>query len=93
MHIYLALEKSTPFGVELRVALSTTYKEHSPRALITVGLLDASSAGLPIYMALINLLAADFTGPKMYRSIKLQIKSLVVVLLGTGGMFFMAKWA
>nr|GMD72197.1 flowering-promoting factor 1-like protein 3 [Ipomoea batatas] len=68
--------QSTPFGIELRIALSTAYKEHSPR----VGLLDASSAGL-------QSSCCRFHSPKMYRSIKLQIKSLVVVLLGTGGCF------
>lgn len=84
---------TTPFGIALGMALSTTYKENSPRALITVGLLNASSAGLLIYMALVDLLAADFMGPKLQSSIKLQIKSYIAVLLGAGGMSVMAKWA
>nr|GMD09529.1 fe(2+) transport protein 1-like [Ipomoea batatas] len=84
---------TTPFGIALGIALSTTYRENSPRALITVGLLNASSAGLLIYMALVDLLAADFMGSKMQGSIKLQIKSLAAVLLGAGGMSLMAKWA
>ncbi|GFP84190.1 fe(2+) transport protein 1 [Phtheirospermum japonicum] len=84
---------TTPFGIALGMALSTTYKENSPRSLITVGLLNASSAGLLIYMALVDLLAADFMGPKLQGSVKLQIKSYVAVLLGAGGMSLMAKWA
>ncbi|KAJ9549241.1 hypothetical protein OSB04_021784 [Centaurea solstitialis] len=84
---------TTPFGIALGIALSKTYKENSPSALITVGLLNASSAGLLIYMALVDLLAADFMGPKLQGSIKLQIKSYVAVLLGAGGMSLMAKWA
>lgn len=84
---------TTPFGIALGIALSSTYRENSPRALITVGLLNASSAGLLIYMALVDLLAADFMGSKMQGSIKLQIKSLAAVLLGAGGMSLMAKWA
>ncbi|KAF5472889.1 hypothetical protein F2P56_009555 [Juglans regia] len=84
---------TTPFGIGLGMALSKTYKENSPNALITVGLLNASSAGLLIYMALVDLLAADFMGPKMQANIKLQIKSYVAVLLGAGGMSVMAKWA
>ncbi|KAL2494057.1 putative zinc transporter 10 [Forsythia ovata] len=75
---------TTPFGIALGMALSTTYKENSPRALITVGLLNASSAGLLVYMALVDLLAADFMGPKLQGSIKLQIKSYIAVLLGAG---------
>ncbi|CAA2991543.1 probable zinc transporter 10 [Olea europaea subsp. europaea] len=84
---------TTPFGIALGMALSTTYKENSPRALVTVGLLNASSAGLLVYMALVDLLAADFMGPKLQGSIRLQIKSYIAVLLGAGGMSLMAKWA
>ncbi|KZV21659.1 putative zinc transporter 10-like [Dorcoceras hygrometricum] len=84
---------TTPFGIALGMGLSSTYKENSPRSLITVGLLNASSAGLLIYMALVDLLAADFMGPKLQASIKLQIKSYAAVLLGAGGMSLMAKWA
>ncbi|OIS99393.1 PREDICTED: probable zinc transporter 10 [Nicotiana attenuata] len=84
---------TTPFGIALGIALSSTYEENSPRALITVGLLNASSAGLLIYMALVDLLAADFMGDKLQGSIKLQIKSYMAVLLGAGGMSLMAKWA
>ena len=84
---------TTPFGIALGIALSKTYKENSPTSLISVGLLNASSAGLLIYMALVDLLSADFMGPKLQGSIKLQIKSFVAVLLGAGGMSVMAKWA
>ncbi|KAL8507404.1 hypothetical protein ACS0TY_018090 [Phlomoides rotata] len=84
---------TTPFGIALGIALASTYKENSPRALITVGLLNASSAGLLIYMALVDLLAADFMGSKLQANLKLQIKSFMAVLLGAGGMSLMAKWA
>ncbi|CAN7056036.1 hypothetical protein Bca4012_092995 [Brassica carinata] len=83
---------TTPFGVVLGMALSKTYKENGPDSLITVGLLNASSSGLLIYMALVDLLAADFMGQKMQRSIKLQLKSYAAVLLGAGGMAVLAKW-
>ncbi|KAF5189540.1 Zinc transporter [Thalictrum thalictroides] len=84
---------TTPFGIVLGSALSNVYKENSPDSLITVGLLNASSAGLLIYMALVDLLAADFMGPKLQGSIKLQLKSYAAVLLGAGSMSLMAKWA
>ncbi|KAK9135499.1 hypothetical protein Syun_014829 [Stephania yunnanensis] len=71
-----------PFGIALGIALSSVYKENSPSSLITVGLLNASSAGLLIYMALVDLLSANFMGPKLQGSIKLQIKAYIVVLLG-----------
>ncbi|OMO70452.1 Zinc/iron permease [Corchorus capsularis] len=84
---------TTPFGIAMGMALSRTYKDNSPTALITVGLLNASSSGLLIYMALVDLLSAEFMGPKLQGSIKLQIKSYVAALLGAGGMSVMAIWA
>ncbi|TMW98193.1 hypothetical protein EJD97_004384, partial [Solanum chilense] len=84
---------SIVIGISLVIALSNTYQENSPRALIIVGLLNASSAALLIYMALVDLLAADFMGDKLQGSVTLQIKSCMAVLLGAGGMSLMAKWA
>ncbi|KAG5383439.1 hypothetical protein IGI04_034909 [Brassica rapa subsp. trilocularis] len=69
------------------------YRDNSPAALITVGLFNACSAGLLIYMALVNLLAAEFMGPKLQGSIKLQIKCFFAALLGCGGMSILAKRA
>lgn len=84
---------TTPFGIAIGIALSNIDKENSPNALITLGLLSASSAGLLLYMALVDLLAADFMGAKMQSSIKLQMKPCIAVLLGAVRMSFMAKWA
>ncbi|GJS87122.1 probable zinc transporter 10 [Tanacetum coccineum] len=61
-HWFFFFSITTPFGIALGIALSKTYKENSPSALITVGLLNASSAGLLINMALVDLLSADFMG-------------------------------
>ncbi|CAM8924482.1 unnamed protein product [Rhodiola kirilowii] len=84
---------TTPLGIAIGLGMSSSYKEDSPSSLITVGLLNASSAGLLIYMALVDLLAADFLGVKLQGSIKLQFKSYVAVFLGAGGMSLMAVWA
>ncbi|KAK4564230.1 hypothetical protein RGQ29_006346 [Quercus rubra] len=81
---------TTPFGVAIGIALSKTYKENSTSALITVGLLNASSTGLLIYMALVDLLSPDFMAPKLQASIKLQIKCFMAVLFGAGGMSLVA---
>ncbi|KAL6975921.1 Fe(2+) transport protein 1 [Sarracenia purpurea var. burkii] len=84
---------TTPFGITIGMAVSNTYRDNSPTALIAVGILNASSAGLLIYMALVDLLSVDFMGPKLQGSVKLQVKSFVAVLLGAGGMSVMALWA
>uniref|UniRef100_A0A453QP94 Fe(2+) transport protein 1 n=3 Tax=Aegilops tauschii TaxID=37682 RepID=A0A453QP94_AEGTS len=82
-----------PFGVALGLALTKVYRDNSPTALIVVGLLNAASAGLLHYMALVELLAADFLGPKLQGSVRLQLVCLAAVLLGAGAMSLMAKWA
>lgn len=84
---------TTPFGIALGIALSSVYKDNSPTALITVGLLNACSAGLLIYMALVDLLAAEFMGSMLQGSVKLQLNCFGAALLGCGGMSVLAKWA
>lgn len=84
---------TTPLGIALGIGLSNVYSENSPTSLIVVGLLDACSAGLLNYMALVDLLAAEFMGPKLQASVKLQIWAYVAVLLGAGAMSLMAMWA
>ena len=84
---------TTPFGIALGIALSHIYSDDSPTALIVVGLLNAASAGLLNYMALVDLLAADFMGAKLQANVKLQMLSYIAVLFGAGGMSVMAIWA
>ncbi|BAF12767.1 fe(2+) transport protein 1 precursor [Oryza sativa Japonica Group] len=84
---------TTPFGIALGLALTRVYRDNSPTALIVVGLLNAASAGLLHYMALVELLAADFMGPKLQGNVRLQLAAFLAVLLGAGGMSVMAKWA
>ncbi|MBA0842860.1 hypothetical protein Goarm_000099, partial [Gossypium armourianum] len=69
----LFFSATTPLGIVLGIGLSKVYSETSPTSLIVVGLLNASSAGLLNYMALVDLLAADFLGPKLQTNMKLQI--------------------
>jgi zinc transporter 1/2/3 len=73
---------TTPFGSALGIALTKTYKENSSSALVTVGILNASSAGILIYMA-----------PKLQANIKLQIKCYMAAILGVGGISMLAKLA
>ncbi|XP_010673172.1 zinc transporter 7 [Beta vulgaris subsp. vulgaris] len=84
---------TTPFGIILGILLQNVYQENSPTALIVVGILNGVSAGLLIYMALVDLLSSDFKGPKLQGNLKLQICCYVAALLGTGLMSLMAKWA
>ncbi|GAB4825110.1 Fe(2+) transport protein 1 [Ancistrocladus abbreviatus] len=84
---------TTPAGIIMGILMQQVYKENSPTALIVVEVLNAVSAGLLIYMALVDLLAAEFKGPKLQKNIKLQSFCYVVALMGTGLMSLKAKWA
>ncbi|KAI3787013.1 hypothetical protein L1987_41165 [Smallanthus sonchifolius] len=84
---------TTPFGIALGIGLSNVYQENSPTALVVVGVLNAVSAGLLNYMALVDLLASDFMGEKLQDNMKLQTISYLAVILGAGGMSVMAIWA
>lgn len=84
---------TTPFGIALGIGLTNVYDETSPAALIVVGVLNATSAGLLIYMALVDLLACDFMGPKLQGNIKLQLVCYFAAFSGMGIMSLMAKWA
>ncbi|KAF3547494.1 hypothetical protein DY000_02009587 [Brassica cretica] len=84
---------TTPCGIFLGIALSSIYRDNSPTALITTGLLNACSAGMLIYMALVDLLATEFMGSMLQGSIKFQIKCFAAALLGCAIMSVVAKWA
>lgn len=84
---------TTPSGIALGMGIQKIYDEASPTALIVVGVLNSCSAGLLIYMALVDLLAPEFSGPKLQGNMKLMSLACITVLVGSGGMSLMAKWA
>ncbi|XP_027172937.1 zinc transporter 5-like [Coffea eugenioides] len=84
---------TTPVGIAIGIGVANVYNENSPKALIVQGVLNAASAGILIYMALVDLLATDFMNPKMQNNGWLQIGANVSLLLGAGCMSLLAKWA
>ncbi|KAG1365108.1 zinc transporter 4 [Cocos nucifera] len=91
MAVFFSL--TAPIGISLGIAISSSYEENSPIALIVEGIFNAASAGILIYMALVDLLAADFTHPKMQNNGMLQLGTHLALLLGAGLMSILAKWA
>ncbi|GFS44814.1 zinc transporter 3 precursor [Actinidia rufa] len=91
MAIFFSL--TTPVGIAIGFGISNTYNENSPTALVMEGIFNSASAGILIYMALVDLLAADFMNPRMQSNLKLQLGSNLSLLLGAGGMSVLAKWA
>lgn len=91
MSIFFTL--TTPIGIALGFGISNTYDENSHTTLIVQGVLNATSAGILIYMALVDLLAMDFMKVKVRTSTKCQILAFISILLGVGCMSLLAIWA
>ncbi|KAL0905957.1 hypothetical protein M5K25_024410 [Dendrobium thyrsiflorum] len=84
---------TTPAGVGVGTALARQYNYRSPRALVVEGLLDSVSAGILIYMALVDLIAADFLSRRMSCNFRMQVASYVALFLGAASMSSLAVWA
>ncbi|TYH62112.1 hypothetical protein ES332_D07G096700v1 [Gossypium tomentosum] len=84
---------TTPFGIGIGIIISKGYDDSNPEALIVEGVFNAASAGILIYTALVDLLAADFMSPKLQSNSILQAGAIVSLLLGAAFMSVMAYWA
>lgn len=84
---------TTPVGIAIGIGISNVYDENSPTALIVEGIFNAASAGILIYMSLVDLLAADFMSSKLQNNGRLQVGVNLSLLFGAGCMSLLAKWA
>jgi zinc transporter 1/2/3 len=84
---------TTPGGICVGIGIASSYNENSPKALIIEGTFDAISAGILIYMALVDLIAADFLSKRLSCDRKLQVFSYVALFAGAGCMALLAYWA
>ncbi|KAJ4705785.1 Zinc transporter protein [Melia azedarach] len=84
---------TTPVGIAIGIGISSVYQENSRTALIVAGIFNSASAGILIYTALVDLLAADFMNPILQSKLRLQLGANVSLLLGAGCMSVLAKWA
>ncbi|XP_042375279.1 zinc transporter 4-like [Zingiber officinale] len=91
MAVFFSL--TAPIGISLGIAIASSYNRASFTALAVEGVLNAASAGILIYMSLVDLLAADLKNPKMQLRGRLQLGAHLALLLGAGSMSLLAKWA
>ncbi|CAN6990340.1 unnamed protein product [Brassica rapa subsp. trilocularis] len=84
---------TTPIGIGIGTAVASSFNSHSVGALVTEGILDSLSAGILVYMALVDLIAADFLSKRMSCNFRLQIVSYMMLFLGAGLMSSLAIWA
>ncbi|KAH6679708.1 Zinc/iron permease [Halenospora varia] len=85
---------TTPIAIAIGLGLRTTYNAGSFTANVVSGVLDAISAGILIYTALVELLARDFLfNPDLTRSRNRLTFMIICVLLGAAVMALLGKWA
>ncbi|KAM5566028.1 zinc transporter 4, chloroplastic [Rosa sericea] len=84
---------TTPLGIAVGIGISSSYNPNSAGALVAEGILDSMSAGILVYMALVDLIAADFLSKRMSCNFRLQILSYCLLFLGAGSMSSLAIWA
>ncbi|OVA06881.1 Zinc/iron permease [Macleaya cordata] len=84
---------TTLVGIGIGTEVASLYNPNSPRALVVEGILDSISAGILVYMALVDLIAADFLGKRMRCNARLQVMSYLALFLGAGSMSLLAIWA
>ncbi|EMS57497.1 Zinc transporter 10 [Triticum urartu] len=67
---------TTPAGITVGAGIASFYNANSPRALVVEGILDSMSSGILVYMALVDLIAADFLSRRMSCNPRLQQRPL-----------------
>eukprot|EP00250_Pteridium_aquilinum_P015276 c22488_g1_i1 orf=166-1323(-) len=84
---------TTPVGIAIGIGIASSYNANSPKSLIVQGLFDSMSAGILLYMALVDLIAADFLSKKLRSDLRLQLYTYTALFLGSGAMSIIAYWA
>lgn len=85
---------TTPISIAIGIGLRTTYNSGSFTAMVVSGVLDSLSSGILIYSGLVELLARDFLfNPSRTRDSVQLTFMLTSVILGTGIMALLGKWA
>ena len=84
---------NNPVRIGIGTAIASVYNPNSSGALIVEGILDSMSAGILVYMALVDLIAADFLSKRMSCNFRLQVVSYFMLFLGAGLMSLLAIWA
>ncbi|KAI6687031.1 hypothetical protein NL676_023859 [Syzygium grande] len=87
---------STPVGVAIGTgisAVSVRTVSTDQMALIIQGMFSSASAGILIYMAVVDLSAADFTSPRSQSNLKLQMGAQFCLAFGAAWMSLLVRWA
>ncbi|KAJ3321802.1 high-affinity Zn(2+) transporter zrt1 [Blyttiomyces sp. JEL0837] len=85
---------TTPIGIAVGIAINTAYNPSSSSALLTQGILDALSAGILAYDALVNIVYMHFAGSAVRNQGDFQqFLQLLFLWLGAFAMALVGRWA
>lgn len=84
---------TTPVGVAIGIGIQSTYNVNSITNLVVSGVFDSISTGILIYMALVDLIAVDFTSKRFRSSLVLQVGSYLALAGGCAVMAVIGIWA
>ncbi len=84
---------TAPLGVAIGIGLSAAYDPESTSALAAQGVLNGVSAGMLLYIALIELIGEEMTREDLQRRPGLKAAAYAALLLGAGSMALLAIWA
>ncbi|BDA47590.1 Zinc transporter 5 [Coccomyxa sp. Obi] len=84
---------TTPIGVAIGIGIQSTYNANSLANLVVSGVFDSVSTGILIYMALVDLIAVDFTTKRFRNSLVLQVGSYLSLTAGCAVMAIIGIWA
>lgn len=83
----------TPLGIAIGIAIRQSFSQNGKASLLSVGILNAISAGILLYTAF-KLLAGDFVdGPLRHAGMGKVLPALGALVVGLIGMSVLGKWA
>lgn len=83
-----------PLGIAIGIAVSGTYDAGSAQALMIQGTFNGLSAGMLVYIGLVQLIAEDFSKTSMQgKSWAMRFGCYTAVLGGMASMCIIAIWA
>ncbi|KAF0694320.1 Aste57867_14794 [Aphanomyces stellatus] len=86
---------TTPLGMALGVAISSSYSDTSSASLWVRGTLDAIAGGILVYTGLVELLTYQYTINQEFHAKPMSMRSLAYLFLwlGAGAMAIVGYWA
>jgi zinc transporter 1/2/3 len=86
---------ATPVGIAVGIGARLSYRANAAAALLTEGVLDSVSAGILIYVGLVELVNPLMTQSVWLRAQRwyMQVLSFLFLYAGAGAMAVIGKWA